>query len=238
MKNEPVTNSIGMKLQLLPAGTFVMGSGSVEAFGVEKPAHQVTLTKPFYIGVYEVTQEQYEKVMGNNLSKFKGPQRPEERVSWEDAVAFCKKLSELPEEKAAGRTYCLPTEAEWEYACRAGTTTTFSVGDDDSELGDHAWFGGNSNGSAHPVGQKKPNAWGLHDMHGNVFEWCHDWYGDYPSDSVSDPSGPSSGSHRVYRGGSWFNTAGYCRSSYRSRYIPTVRDYLLGFRLASVPSSE
>jgi formylglycine-generating enzyme required for sulfatase activity len=195
----------------------------------------VTLTKPFELGVYEVTQEQYEKVKGTNPSSSKGPQNPVEKVSWEDAVEFCRKLSELPEEKAAGRVYRLPTEAEWEYACRAGTTTAYSFGDDESQLRDYAWFSGNA---THPVGQKKPNPWGLYDMHGNVWEWCQDSYGAFPQGLATDPKGPSSGSYRVYRGGSWNLTVRLCRSSSRSRCSPSYHFGYLGFRVVCVPSSQ
>jgi formylglycine-generating enzyme required for sulfatase activity len=215
-------NSIGMQFELIPAGKFKMGFG----------AHQVTLTKPFYLGVYEVTQEQYERVMGTNPSDFNGAKNPVEQVSWEDAVEFCRKLSALPEEKAAGHVYRLPTEAEWEYACRAGTTTKYSFGDDESQLGAYAWFRENSGDRTHPVGQKKPNAWGLYDMHGNVWEWCQDWYGDLPAGAVTDPTGPSTGSLRVLRGGSWNDFAGRCRSASRRRSSPSYRFSHLGFRLA------
>jgi len=219
----PRKNSIGMQFKLLPGGTFTMGEGG--------EAHKVTLTKPFELGVYEVTQEQYQKVMGSNPSGFKGPQNPVEQVSWNDAVAFCRKLSELPSEKSGGYVYRLPTEAEWEYACRAGTTTTYSFGDSESELGAYAWYIDNSGRTTHPVGGKKPNAWGLYDMHGNVFEWCQDWLGDYPSGSVTDPTGAASGSARVYRGGSWDDYAGSCRSANRYRNSPEFRDDYLGFRV-------
>jgi formylglycine-generating enzyme required for sulfatase activity len=150
-------------------------------------------------------------------------------VSWDDAVEFCRKLSELPGEKSTGYVYRLPTEAEWEYACRAGTTTEYSFGDSKSELGDYAWYDKNSGKTTHPVGGKKPNAWGLYDMHGNVFEWCHDWYGDYPSGSVTDPTGAASGSYRVARGGSWSLYSDHCRSANRSRSTPDSRH--LGFRV-------
>ena len=233
LTEKPITNSIGMKLQLLPAGTFVMGSEAV----FEK-SHQVTLTKPFYIGVHEVTQEQYAKVMGKNPSEFKGSQHPVETVSWADAVRFCETLSSLPKEKAAGRTYRLPTEAEWEFACRAGTTTEYSFGDDESQLGEFAWFDDNNEDSPQPVGQKKPNPWGLYDMHGNVYEWCQDWYGNYPSGAVSDPSGLSQGSLRVRRGGCWGSSAEGCRSSSRNGDYPPFRIYFLGFRVTAVPSSN
>ena len=219
-------DSIGMKFKLIPAGTFTMGDGD--------DAHDVTLTKPFKMGVHEVTQAQYEQVMGVNPSKFKGADNPVENVSWDDAVEFCRRLSELPAEKAAGNVYRLPTEAEWEYACRAGTTTKYSFGDDESEFGDYAWYCDNSDEQTHPVGSKKPNAWGLYDMHGNVLEWCQDWYGDYPSGSVTDPTGPAVGSHRVIRGGSWDRTAGYCRSAHRYWFSRRAATTL---RLSCLPES-
>jgi formylglycine-generating enzyme required for sulfatase activity len=215
--------NLGMSFVTIPAGTFMMGEGG--------EAHQVTLTKGFELGVYEVTQEQYEKVMGSTSSHFKGPQNPVETVSWDDAVEFCRKLSALPAEQSAGYVYRLPTEAEWEYAGRAGTTTKYSFGDSESELGDYAWYRDNSGGTTHPVGQKKPNAWGLYDMHGNVYEWCQDWYGAYPSGSVTDPTGAASGSDRVHRGGSWFHNSDYCRSADRNRYAPDNRYIALGFRV-------
>jgi formylglycine-generating enzyme required for sulfatase activity len=240
-----------MKLKLLPAGQFVMGSDQGEA---DKRTHQVTLTKPFYVGIHEVTQEQYEKVMvqywieaeadpswdlhETNPSGFKGPQNPVEQVSWEDAVEFCRKLSELPEEKAAGRVYRLPTEAQWEYACRAGTTTEYSFGNDAESLGDYAWYESNSGEHTHPVGEKRANPWGLYDMHGNVWEWCSDWYGEYPEGPVTDPVGASSGSFRVFRGGSWDFTAESCRSACRCGYVPSSRIDFNGFRVTCVPSGQ
>ncbi|MFM7293163.1 MAG: SUMF1/EgtB/PvdO family nonheme iron enzyme [Planctomycetia bacterium] len=225
----PVRNSIGIELKLLPAGTFTMGQASGDS---DETPHQVTLTKPFYIGVHEVTNAQWKRVMGNEPSNWKDADRPVERVSWEDAVEFCRKLSELPEERKAGRVYRLPTEAEWEYACRAGTDTKYSFGDDESKLGEYGWFDGNSDQETHPVGKKKPNAWGLYDMHGNIWEWCSDWYGEYPNRAVTDPQGPSGASDRVSRGGCWYYPAGYCRSADRGRYDPSIRNFCLGFRLA------
>ena len=224
------TNSVGIKLKLIPAGRFTMGGGSYE-----KPS-QVTLTKPFYLGVYEVTNAQWKRVMGGVPSKWQDDDRPVEMVSWNDAVEFCRKLSVLPEEQKAGRVYRLPTEAEWEYACRAGSTTAFSFGDDEELLGDFGWFNRNSGSQTHPVGQKKPNAWGLYDMHGNVWEWCSDWYGDYPNGKVLDPHGPSSGSYRVARGGSWRFHAWDCKSARRIRFNPSHDDKEWGFRLALSPS--
>jgi len=226
-----VTNSIGMKLRLIPAGEFMMGSPATESGrGANETQHRVSITKPFYLAVTEVTQEQYQKVMGKNPSQFKGPQNPVEMVSWTDAVEFCRKLSAMPAEKTAGHVYRLPTEAEWEYACRAGTTTAYGFGDDASGLGDYGWFRNNSDSKTHPVGEKKPNAWGLHDMHGNVMEWCQDWYGDYRSGSATDPTGATSGSFRVFRGGSWINFAVTCRSAHRIRFPPGIQ-FNLGFRV-------
>jgi formylglycine-generating enzyme required for sulfatase activity len=228
-----LTNSIGMKLVLIPKGTFVMGSPESEEgrFGNEVQ-HEVTLTKDFYLGVTELTQAQYKKIMGKNPSAFAGAERPVDTVSWEDAVEFCERLSELPEEKKAGRVYRLPTEAEWEYACRAGSKTAFSFGDDKSSLGDYAWFSDNSDGKTQSVGEKKPNAWGLYDMHGNVWEWCSDWYGEHPGKAVSDPEGPEKGSGRVIRGGSLGHEAAGCRSADRRGLNPSLRGSNFGFRVA------
>jgi formylglycine-generating enzyme required for sulfatase activity len=224
VKTPVQSNSLGMKFKPLLGGTFTMGQ--------EEHAVEVTLTNAFELGVYEVTQKQYEAVMGTNPSQFKGPQNPVERVSWDDAVEFCRKLSALPAEKKAGYVYRLPTEAEWECACRAGTTTAYSFGDSDSELGDYAWYNENSVNTTHPVGGKKPNPWGLYDMHGNVFEWCQDWYGDYPSGAVTDPTGAASGSRRVLRGGSFNFHSSNVRSAYRFLSLPVSRSFPYGFRPA------
>ena len=226
------TNSIGMRLLLVPPGEFQMGSPASDrdTSSYEKPQHKVRITKAFYLGVSEVSQEQYERVMGHNPSQFKGdPQRPVENVSWEDAVEFCQELSEQE-----GVMYRLPTEAEWEYACRAGTTTRYCFGDDQARLGEYAWYNRNSHVKTHPVGGRRPNAWGLCDMHGNVGEPCADWYDvDYYANSTrSDPTGPESGSYRVFRGGSWSFGSGNCRSAGRSWHSPEVRGNLLGFRVA------
>jgi formylglycine-generating enzyme required for sulfatase activity len=235
------TNSIGMKLVLIPKGTFQMGSPIEEEERYEDEVqHEVTISQDYYLGVTAVTQGQYEKVMGNNPSNFQCHQsykvqgdssnRPVERVSWKEVVEFCKRLSELPEETKAGRVYRLPTEAEWEYACRAGTSTKFSFGESRLSLGDFAWFDENSDMQTHPVGEKKPNSWGLYDMHGNVWELCSDWVSDYPKLAVTDPIGPNEGSLRVGRGGSWYNVAAFCRSGVRD-----VFDWWgshIGFRVA------
>ena len=180
-----------MKLALIPSGKFMMGSPKDEKDRLdnEGPQREVTISKAFYMGVYAVTQEQYERIMGENPSYFKGGQNPVETVSWDDAVEFCKKLSQK-----SSKAVSLPTEAQWEYACRAGSTTRFSYGDDDDKLGDYAWYGKNSGSKTHPVGQKKPNAWGLYDMHGNAWQWCSDWYADtYANANKTDPTGPAFG---------------------------------------------
>ena len=223
----------------MSAGEFLMGSSEGEGKSWERQQHLVKITNPLYLGKHEVTQGQYERIMGNNPSGFKGDaDRPVENVSWDDAVAFCKKLSQKE-----GKTYRLPTEAEWEYACRAGSSTKWSFGDSEGDLGKYAWFDGNSLRATHPAGQKKPNAWGLHDMHGNVFEWCADWFGGdyYANSQAEDPTGPPSGASRVLRGGSWHNSdPDSCRCAYRLFRPPGLRYYSHGFRvartLAPVPS--
>ena len=176
--------------------------------------------------------------MGANPSNFKESKNPVETVNWDDAISYCKKLSEMPEEKAAGRSYRLPTDAEWEYACRAGSTTSYSFGETAESLGEYAWFGEGLEGKTHPVGLKKPNRWGLYDMHGNVWEWCQDCYADYPPDASTDPQGPNGGSFRVSRGGSWGGVAAFCRTAYRDSDVPTSRTYFSGFRVALSPSAR
>jgi formylglycine-generating enzyme required for sulfatase activity len=238
-----ITNSIGMKLVLIPKGTFMMGSPESEQGRNENEnQHEVTLSKDYYLGVYEVTQAQYEKVMGKNPSHFQGAEvgnenadLPVENVSWDDAVEFCKKLSNLPEEKKAGREYRLPTEAEWEYACRAGSKTAYSFDDEKGLLPEYGWFDRNSSSRTHTVGLLEPSDWGVYDMHGNVWEWCSDWYDEYPKGAVSDPTGPKEGSFRVYRGGGWYLVAADCRSAYRGWYAPSYRNDS-GFRVALSPS--
>ena len=232
---EVITNTIGIRMLLIPAGEFLMGSpdSDSDALTHEKPQHRVKLTRPFYLGVCAVTQEEYERVMGKNPSRFQGdPQRPVETVSWNDAVEFCRRLSENE-----GKQYRLPTEAEWEYACRAGTTTKWCFGDSESQLGEYAWYDENSGGTTHPVGEKKPNAWGVYDMHGNVWEWCADWYeaGYYSASPADDPQCPSSGDVRVLRGGSWLIFPGGSRSAFRLGSAPDDRSRDNGFRLARTP---
>jgi formylglycine-generating enzyme required for sulfatase activity len=254
-----LTNSIGMKLVRIPAGKFKMGSpvDEVARKQDEGPVRTVHLTRPFFLGVTEVTQEQYQRVMGNNPSFFsatgggrervKGLQTgklPVECVSWEDAVRFCRKLSALPREKGAGRVYRLPTEAEWEYACRAGTRTTFSVGAALSSR--QANFNGGSPYGGAPlganlarttaVGSYRANAWGLFDMHGNVFELCGDWFDTayYKVGPARDPQGPEKGTYRVVRGGSWANVGLNCRAADRNCVAVTARLNFVGFRVACV----
>jgi len=165
----------------------------------------VTISKDYWIQTTETTQAQWEAVMGMNPSNRKGADLPMERVSWKDCQEFVKKLNERRKERLMGRTAGLPTEAQWEYACRAGKKGEWGFGDDEEKVGDYAWYSQNSDDEAHPVGQKKPNAWGLYDMHGNASEWCEDGYDEeqYPSESVADPKGPSNGPFRVLRGGYW-----------------------------------
>ena len=208
---------VKMDFVLIKPGSFMMGSknGLLED---ERPVHKVTITKPFYMGVYEVTQAQWKALMGDNPFYFKGDALPVEQVSWEDCQRF---LAKLNQRAGQGRICRLPTEAEWEYACRAGSTSDYCFGDDD-RLGDYAWYPRNSGYKTHPVGQKKPNAWGLYDMHGNVWEWCSDWYDAayYAESPGKDPKGPSTGQERVVRGGSWFLTV---ESAYRIKCLPSDR---------------
>ncbi len=229
-----VISDLKLELIWVEPGTFMMGSPADEPLRhkAEGPRTRVTLTKGFWLGRTEITQAQYEALIGTNPSTFKevGPDAPAERVSWFNAVAYCEVLTDR--ERAAGRlpegyVYTLPTEAQWEYACRAGTTGAYA-GEPDAL----SWYDRNSNGSTHPVGEKQPNAWGFHDMPGNVLEWCLDWYGDYPGGSVTDPSGPFRGYYRIARGGSWRTDARLGRSASRSGGSEGRLDYTIGFRIA------
>ena len=226
-------NSINIEFILIQAGSFMMGSPPNSEERNETPLHKVTISKPFYLGKYQVTQEQWEAVMGNNPSRFKGPKHPVDSVSWNDTQEFIKRLNA----KERHNRYRLPTEAEWEYAARAGTTTAYFFGDDSSALSGYAWYFGSSDSASHPVGQKPPNAWGLHDVHGNVFELTHDWFGGryYADSPKTDPKGPSSGAGRVARGGSWSYNAESARSAYREFIMPDSRGGDVGFRLALSP---
>jgi formylglycine-generating enzyme required for sulfatase activity len=281
-------NSIGMPLVLIPPGEFDMGSTPEEIkwaleegkktqeqpayfdwVPTEAPRHRVKITKPFYLGMYQVTQAEYEQVMGVNPSAFTTKQmaasefspplpeaavksrlgdrqkvagkdtsrHPVETVNWDDAIEFCRRLSAMPAERAAKRVYQLPTEAEWEYACRAGTTSRWYCGDDEAGLVDVAWFGNNSDLMTHPVGEKRPNAWGLYDMYGNAWQWCADWFSAdyYKKSSPSDPNGPTTASIRVLRGGGWADRLPRCRSAYRQSLGPAHRGPYFGFRVAAGP---
>jgi formylglycine-generating enzyme required for sulfatase activity len=221
----------GLAVRWVPSGRFTMGSpSSEEGRDSDEIQHEVVLSQGFFMAETECTQGQWEMVMGSNPSNFKGANRPVEQVSWSDAVEYCRKLTVKQRGEGmlpAGWEWRLPTESEWEYAARAGTT-----GARPGELDSIAWNSGNSGSETHAVGGKQANAWGLHDMVGNVWEWCSDWYGEYPTGSVTDPSGPSSGSFRVDRGGSWGNDARYARSAGRGRDGPGDRYVSLGFRPA------
>ncbi len=223
---EITTNSIGMKLALISHGEFDMGSPADQKGHEDDEAlHRVRISKPFRMGVTEVTQAQWRKVMGARSGAFQGDDLPVESISFADALEFCKKLSKLE-----GRTYRLPTEAEWEYACRAGAQTPWA-----GDVEEMAWFDDNADGRTHPVGVKKPNAWGLHDMHGNVAEWCADYYGAYPSATVIDPTGPATGKARVVRGGSFANFPRGLRSSSRGNVPASYQLKTVGLRVVAEP---
>ena len=240
-----VTNTIGMKLAWIPAGEFLMGSpnGDEPNYGNEQPRHRVRITRPFRLGVHEVTKGEWTDVMGTTPWKphgKEGNRYPATYVNSEDAMEFCRKLTE--KERAAGwlkvrEAYRLLTEAEWEYACRAGSETRYHFGDGEGSLGEYAWYEKNAGEIneryAHSVGLKRPNAWGLFDMHGNVWELCSDWYGEkyYGKSPRADPLGPSKGTSHVSRGGSWLDMPHVCRSAHRIRFEPEPRFGLLGFRV-------
>ena len=210
----------GVTMEAVPisAGTFRMGSGK-GPFKDERPVHEVTISQPFYLGKYPITQEQWQAVMWNNPSRFKGAKRPVDGVSWKDARDFCREVS-----ARTGKTVRLPTEAEWEFACRAGSTTDYCFDDGQATLAEYAWYESNSSGATHAVGEKRPNAWGLCDMHGNVWQWCQDWYDPkyYANSPRVDPQGPARsdrGAH-VLRGGAWYAEAAYCWSAHRGGDFP------------------
>ncbi len=231
-KNRTFTvNGVSFEMIAVEGGTFTMGATSEQgsdAYDDEKPAHQVTLSS-YYIGKTEVTQELWQAVMGSNPSKFSGTNLPVEKVSWEDCQSFVIKLNEL-----TGKNFRLPTEAEWEYAARGGNKSNgfkFSGGNNIAEV---AWYSENGNKISHPVATKAPNELGIYDMSGNVWEWCSDWYSSsyYTSSSQTNPTGPNSGSYRVYRGGSWSGNDRYCRVSHRDSNYPSYRFNYVGLRLA------
>ena len=220
----------GVKMEMIwcAPGTFMMGSPASEVGRFEdEPQHQVTITKGFWLGKFEVTQAQWKSVMGTNPSRFKGDSLPVETVSWSDCQIFLGKLHAF-----SGLPVRLPTEAEWEYACRAGSTGAVAG---TGLLGEMAWYDLNSENQTHEVGANKPNAWGFHDMHGNVLEWCSDWFGqpEVPGMATVDPKGPHAGSFRMMRGGCWFYFARDCRSAYRLKRDPDVRNSIYGFRVAT-----
>ena len=225
----------GPEMIILAAGDFLMGSPQTEKgrYEMEGPRHSVTISRPFALSTHEITFSEYDafaKATGRQLPNdeiWGRGDRPVINVSWNDAKAYAAWLSEQ-----TGQQYRLPTEAEWEYAGRAGSASMYSFGDDASQLHEYAWYLENSKNKTHLVGQKKPNAWGIYDMHGNVWEWVQDWYGDYSSNSVVDPKGPHNGVDRVIRGGGWFNGARVCRAASRYYVSPDSRDYYVGFRLA------
>lgn len=233
-------NSVGMAFVLVPAGEFTMGCGESDdqCPDWEKPRRRVTISRPFYLGRHEVTQAQWVAVMGENPSEHKGDEHPVENVSWDDAQAFIRRLNQ----KEGTDKYRLPSEAEWEYAARAGAGTKYAVGDDAARLGDVAWYWDNSHErtddarrQTHPVGEKQPNPWGLYDMYGNVWEWVEDRYGHYVPGPATNPRGPAEGATRVLRGGSWNSDAGDLRSSARSSTAPSGGLAYFGFRLAFFP---
>ena len=263
------TRTAGIKLKLIPAGEFMMGSTDDDqnADKDEKPQRRVEMSRPFYLGVTEVTQAEYEAVMGANPSWFSSTgggkdlvarqstgRHPVEQVSWLDAVAFCNKLCELEGRRPFyrmngkdvlvidwnGDGYRLPTEAEWEYACRAWTTSRYSFGDEDARANEFGWFGNNAGGRTHPAGEKRPTVFGLFDMHGNVWEWCGDWYGEkyYANGPAGDPRGTGEASSRVIRGGGWVLEPRNARSANRGRGVPGYRNSSLGFRVARGQSSR
>lgn len=227
-----VRNSLGMEFVLVPPGEFVMGGRGSDA---ERPLRRVSITLPIYMGRFPVTQAQWQRIMGDNPSWKEGCGNcPVEQVSYRDVEEFLGRLNRM--DRGA---YRLPTEAEWEYAARAGSDTPYCFGADANRLAQHAWFYRNTRGGAQPVGQKQPNAWGLHGMHGNVWEWVQDWYGPYPaSQTAVNPVGPARGKYKVIRGGSWTNDFDLCRSAARMKVAPGNRHLNLGFRVVLVPGGK
>jgi formylglycine-generating enzyme required for sulfatase activity len=223
-KEIKLPGNVPLVMVLIPPGEFMRSEDGKQQF-------KVRITKPFYMGKYEVTQAQWQAMMGSNPSKFnEDPANPVEMVSWDDTEPFLTKLNDA--RLVNQWRFGLPTEAKWEYACRAGTTTSWSFGNSDTIINDHAWSVSNAQAKTHPVGQLKPNPFSLYDMHGNVWEWCQDWQGSYLPGEGTDPAGPPKGSLRVFRGGGWDRDAAFYRTASRNGNAPTFRFDSLGFRLA------
>ena len=225
---EEVYPGVEMEFVYIPPGRFTMGSKDGDRD--ERTVHEVEINRGFYLARYPVTRAHWERVMDNDPSRSEGPNRPVDSVSWQDAAEYLEKLNAAE----GGPQYRMPTEAEWEYACRAGTTTVFSFGDDDQGLALYAWYRDNSGFQTQEVGLKQPNAWGLYDMHGNVWEWCLDWYDEqyYAVSPRCDPQGPPEGTSRVLRGGSWDNGPDGLHAAGRNRFRPAFRSSSFGFRCA------
>ncbi|MDR1064117.1 MAG: formylglycine-generating enzyme family protein [Azoarcus sp.] len=222
-------NSLGMEFVLIQPGSFEMGCGGGDPLCLpdEKPQHRVTIRRPFYLGRHEVTQEQWRALTGNEPGAFRGDRHPVENVSWREAQEFIRRLNA----REGTRKYRLPTEAEWEYAARAGTVTRYSF--DPSHAAEYVWYWNDSGNATHPVGEKRPNPWGLYDMHGNVWEWVWDWHGEdaYARGEATDPKGPPDGTGRALRGGSWSNDLRYLRASHRNVHLPDYKHATAGFRV-------
>jgi formylglycine-generating enzyme required for sulfatase activity len=224
---------VELPLRWIPPGAFAMGS--TDGRDDEKPVRKVIITRGFWMGQTEVTQAQWKAVLDaeDTPSQWKEDARPVENVTWDEARQFCAKLSQV-----SGRQFRLPREAEWEYACRAKATTPYSHGDGEWALQRAGWYDANAEAQTHPVGKLAPNPWGLSDVHGNVWEWCEDWYSDYPPGNATDPVGPATGTQRVIRGGSWFNSDAFCRTTARFRHDPAGRRPYIGFRVLWVPEGK
>ncbi len=218
----------------IKSGSFMMGSNANDAYPDEKPLHRVTITKTFLISKTEVTQKQWSAIMDHDPSMFRGPNHPVDNVGWGDIQVFLNRLNKVARD--CNDCYRLPTEAEWEYAARAGSSTSYSFGDNPEALDEYAWYASNAGFRTHPVAKKKPNAWGLYDTHGNVYEWVQDFYGPYKSAPAIDPQGETVGTEYILRGGSWTDDAREQRPTYRDYYAPNHRHNFFGFRLVRTKS--